>query len=126
MKTQPFRFSFTLDADNDDKCIIKEFRFDVTYDEADKFIEELDAGEGDLLNSFLDFQAEQELEFGGHHCAQAKDDFLGFDTDEVPEERIFELMNIWRNYFISKGFKCSDVIDYSLIENEDKNDCKHR
>ena len=119
MKTQPFRFNFTLEANNDDKCIIKEFKFDVTYDESDKFIKELDEGEGDLFDSFLDFQTEQELEFGIHNCAQAEDDFLGFDTYEVPEKRILELMNVWKTYLTSKGFICSDIIEQSLIEDED-------
>ena len=109
--TQPFRIEFSLPSETDGECIIKEFKFDVTFDDSCKFMQQMYKGCGNLFDSYMNFLTKQELRFGGLHCAQLDDDFLGFDSYEVEEKNIIKLMNIWRKYFIAKKFECTEIVE---------------
>lgn len=70
------------------------------------------------LSKFLDIM---ENTYGIHDGRGDLDsiDGLSYETYEIQKEKIDEFMNKWREYFISKGAICSDIIDHS----SDKSDC---
>lgn len=108
MMPNKFVFAFILeDEDVEDGSNDKEiaYRFFINGDEAKmKQIAE-QFGEGEL-----DIVADLEAEYGVHDVSmRPHEEFMGFSTYEVPEDKVTELMNRWRDWFISQGLTATEV-----------------
>jgi len=108
-----FYFSFAVPGTEDEEgCpIIRDYGFNITPEGAQKCIdsvrdplddiptwEDFDKG---LYDEYVD---EIEREYGVHDMGGGSEDeceAIGFNTYEVEQDRILELMNKWRDIFVS-------------------------
>jgi len=111
-------FGFEFSIGDDDKVVIGIIPFlsEPEYEEEDR---------SDMEDTIIDLCQEQDLEseYGVHDVSggqtvkvngQKYECIFGFDTYEVPKDKISELMIIWRNNFEKLGFK-TDTIVYKEI-----------
>lgn len=118
MKDTVFYFGFSLyDEETEDEdylnkgFVIKDYEF--SLDE--------DAG-GDIEQQWLDDIDKFESLYGVHDWITAPDDrvdAIGFCTYEVEKDKINELMEGWRQHFISKGFEVTKVVQYTPDRDHD-------
>lgn len=103
-KDTVFYFSFSQDDDSEisKSFIIKNFDYEL--------IENDDIDWIDQVNNM-------EEEYGVHDWGSGPNDNvngIGYNTYEISEDKINEVMEKWRNYFISKGATVSKVVDLDI------------
>ena len=115
-KMNAFGFEFTVQNDNSEDAkfvtAIVPFLSEPEYDEDDR---------SNMDDRIIDICGELNLEseYGVHDVSGGQivevdgkeyEFIFGFDTYEVPNEKISELMIIWRNIFNKLGFTVGDII----------------
>jgi len=117
MKDTVFYFEFCLwDDPNNEKqfnkgFIIKDYEY-LTDDE-------------DKAYASVKICEDIECEYGKHDWCNSPDDRvdgIGYSSSEVEENRIDELMEVWRQVFIKEGADVTDVVQFELLEEDREND----
>lgn len=104
-------FNFNFSDEETDSC--HEFRFDVAGDISvfEQYYRDYEVFEDKAMNM---------ESYGIHNVSAHAGDLEGFTSYEVAPEQYAELMEHWRQWYIARGFSCSDVREVPL--NRDGNE----
>ena len=111
MKDTVFYFSFALydpETESEDSVdkgfIIREYDFHIDDDNTEE------------QQQWLDDIDRLESQYGVHDWCSAPDDrvhAIGFCSYEVKQDKVDELMEGWRQHFISQGLEVTEVVQYT-------------